>query len=54
MAIATCMACPVRAHSLELPPRHWDLGQPTVWMASSRLTARNYAAADPTAKQRDE
>jgi len=31
MAIATCMACPVRAQCLELSLRHWDIGQHGVW-----------------------
>jgi len=31
MAIATCMACPVRAQCLELSLRHWDVGQHGVW-----------------------
>ena len=30
-AIATCMACPVRAQCLELSLRHWDIGQHGVW-----------------------
>jgi hypothetical protein len=30
-AIATCLACPVRAQCLELSLRHWDIGQHGVW-----------------------
>ena len=47
-AIATCMACPVRAQCLELSLRHWDIGQHGVWGGLIPADRRNCAVACPT------